>query len=137
LLLKVPFTRSVLTVLFVLFLFALCSVWFMEPMKVLVQPAALGLVLAIAAVLLDGSIKRQRQAHALPISGSEDFHGSSLGRPPRGYAEPIGSEDPTAVRPSPDGAPDSQATQHRALGAESSTRTPPALIGSSLSEKPE
>jgi hypothetical protein len=137
LLLKVPFTRNILTVLFVMFLFALCSVWFMEAIQVLLQPAALGLVLAVVAVLLEGSIKNRRQAHALSMAGSEEYSGSALGRTPRGYPEPIGSEDPTAVRPSPDAVADSQATQHRALGAENSSRTPPALIGSSLSEKSE
>jgi hypothetical protein len=137
LLLKIPFTRNILTVLCVVFLFALASVWFMEPIQVLLQPAGLGLLLAFAAVLLDRTIKKHRQADVVPLPGPDEYSGSSLGRSPRGYPQPIGSEDPTAVRPSPESPGDSQGTQQRVLKADHPNPTSSALIGSSLSEKPE
>jgi hypothetical protein len=137
LLLKIPFTRNVLTVLFVLFAFALCSIWYMEPIQVLLQPAGLGLLLAFAAVLLDGSLKKHRPAHAATLAPPDEYSGSSLSHSPHAYPEGLGSEDPTAVRPGPERSGDSQATQHRSSRVENAAQTPPALIGSSLSEKPE
>jgi hypothetical protein len=137
LLLKIPYTRNVLTVLLVVFAFALCSVSYMAPMQVLLQPAGLGLCLAIVAVLMDGSFKRHGQAPIVTLPSSSEFPGSSLGQPTRSYPEVIGSEDPTAVRPSFEKPSDSQATQHRPPRPESSHESPPALIGSSIMENPE
>jgi hypothetical protein len=97
----------------------------------------LGLLLAFVAVLLDASFNRHPTASAAAIPGSDDYRGSSLGHPARGYPEVIGSEDPTAVRPGSESAPDSQTTQERKVNQESSADSSPALIGSSISERPE
>jgi hypothetical protein len=137
LLLKISFTRNVLTVLVVVFAFALCGVWYMAPMQVLLQPAGLGLLLAIVAVLMDASVKRQRQADVMTLPSPSEYHGSSASHPARNYPEVIGSEDPTAVRPGRESASDSQATQHRPPYQEGSQDSPPVLIGSSITEKPE
>ena len=136
LLLKIPFTRNVLTVLVVAFAFALCSVWYLAPMQVLLQPAGLGLLLAIVAVLVDTFFKRQRQANVITLPSPSEYGGSSATLP-RPYPEVIGSEDPTAVRPVRSSLSDSQATQHRPPNEEGSKESPPALIGSSITEKPE
>ncbi|MCA9072337.1 MAG: hypothetical protein KDA84_25605, partial [Planctomycetaceae bacterium] len=133
LLLKIPATRNVLTILLAIFVFALCSVWYAAPMQLLSQSAALGLLLAIVAVLMDRSFKRQTAA-SVSISNPSEYHGSTA-QPMPGYPEPIGSEDPTAVRPLHDKNPDSAATP-QVLKRES-TNAPAELIGSSLSEKSE
>lgn len=133
LLLKIPATRSVLTILLVLFAFALCSVWYAAPMQLLSQPAALGLLLAIVAVLMDRSLKRQT-ASSVPLSNPSEYHGSTA-HPMPGYPEPIGSEDPTAVRPMHEKNSDSVTTPQ--ISGRDSQTIAPELIGSSISEKSE
>jgi hypothetical protein len=86
---------------------------------------------------MDSSFNRQGTANAAALPGSDDYRGSSLGHPARGFPEVIGSEDPTAVRPGSESAPDSQTTQERKANQESSANSSPALIGSSISERPE
>ncbi len=133
LLLKIPATRNVLTVLLAVFAFALCGIWYTAPMQLLLQPAALGLLLAIVAVLIDGSFKRQRQSAVVPLPSPNDYQAAST--PP--YAEPIGSEDPTAVRQFPEAKFGSSATQHRVSRSSSAGSSAPELIGSSITENPE
>lgn len=133
LLLKIPATRNVLTILLALFAFALCNVWFAAPMQLLSQPAALGLFLAIVAVLMDRTFKRQTSS-SVSLSGPREYHGSTA-QPMPTYPDPIGSEDPTAVRALHDNNSDSAATP-QISGHD--VATPPAdLIGSSISEKSE
>lgn len=136
-LLKIPATRNVLTVLFVLFAFALAGVWYAAPMRLLIQPAFLGLLLAVVAVLLDSSFKRGRSPSLVPMSNAGDFSGSSAPHAFPGYPEPIGSEDPTAVR---------QNAQRRTGSSEDPQSTPDErtvdhahseFVGSSVAEKPE
>ena len=47
---------------------ALLGVWFAAPVQVLLQPAVLGLVLAILAAAIDGFVKRRAR------SGDGDDH---------------------------------------------------------------
>ncbi len=133
LLLKIPATRNVLTVLLAVFAFAVCGIWYAAPMQLLLQPAALGLLLAIVAVAIDGSFNRRRQATVVAMPSPSDFHPSSASP----YAQPIGSEDPTAVRQLPAAHPGSSATQHRGSRPSTGDSSAPELIGSSISEKPE
>jgi len=59
---RVPATRNVLSVLVLAFLFALLSVWHLELMLLLLQPALLGLLLASAAAIFDATTRRRRGA---------------------------------------------------------------------------
>ncbi len=129
-LLKIPFTRNVLTVLMVVFAFAACGVWFMAPMQVLLQPAGLGLLLAIVAVLMDGSLKKSPPAD-IALPSPEDYAGSSVGSLAQSYPEVIGSEDPTAVRQVPAEASEPQSSRS------GSSDSSPALMSSSIMENPE
>ena len=71
LLLKIPATRNVLTVLLAVFAFALCGIWYTAPMQLLLQPAALGLLLAIVAVLIDGSVQTPTPIRRGPAAQSQ------------------------------------------------------------------
>lgn len=96
-LLKVPRSRHVLVALTLGFVAAVVSLWYLEPLKLLVQPAVLGILLAVLAVGIDSLTKRQRSGATLTFQNPTDFvaHAALV---QRGHP-PIGPEDPTAVRP--------------------------------------
>lgn len=94
---KLRAIRNVVAVLFLLTAVAVIAVWFPEPVAVLAQPAAVGLLLAAMAAIVDRMVKRQRRAPVLTFRPASGVSGDSQSRP---YG-PIGSEDPTAVRPAP------------------------------------
>lgn len=102
-LLKVPATRSALTLLAAATALAIAGLWFTTPVQLLLQPAILGLLLAMAAAWIDGSLKRRRPAAFLTLSSPSDFTplSSSFNR---GEAAGLGSEDPTLLRPAPSSA---------------------------------
>lgn len=54
----IPATRNVFSVIVIFFLFAVASLYFVEPMLLLLQPAIFGLVLALAATVIDSSSRR-------------------------------------------------------------------------------
>ncbi|WP_145367287.1 hypothetical protein [Maioricimonas rarisocia] len=54
-------TRNIVTVLALALVFSLANLWFPEPMTVLMQPAALGLVLALAAAAIDNRLRMTRE----------------------------------------------------------------------------
>lgn len=56
---NLPSTRNMLTLLLVAFGFSLLSLWFLEPIQLLLQPAVLGIVLAVLASLVDFKSRRQ------------------------------------------------------------------------------
>ena len=56
---KIPGTRNIFSLLVLSFCFAVASLWYAEPMLLLLQPSLLGLALAIAATLIDSSGRRQ------------------------------------------------------------------------------
>ena len=99
-LLKVPATRNVFSLLLLTFVVALVALWYMEPVQVLLQPALLGLLLAVVAALIEGGLKRQRAGAVLTLSSPSDFVGPVM---PASSADHLlsvaaGSEEPTAVR---------------------------------------
>jgi len=100
LLLKIPYTKNILTFLLLGFGVAVTSLWFHESVELLLQPALLGLVLALAATLIDGFFKKNQSATVLTISAPSDYAAapSSIERMP---ALGIGSEDPTIQREGP------------------------------------
>lgn len=54
-----PATRNVFSLIVIFFLFAVASLYFVEPMLLLLQPAIFGLVLALAATVIDSSSRRR------------------------------------------------------------------------------
>jgi hypothetical protein len=77
---RIPATRNVLSVLALAFVFVLLSVWYLELMQLLLQPALLGMLLASAAALFDGMTRRRRGAARSFDSGVERPHSAGAGR---------------------------------------------------------
>jgi hypothetical protein len=100
-LLYLPLTRNVLTFLFVAFSVSIVSLWFPAPVEVLLQPAVLGLMLAIVAAFINSMLRREKQVPVLTLSSPSDFGARLSGLssvesvPNRGP----GSEEPTTLRP--------------------------------------
>jgi hypothetical protein len=96
-LMNIPATRHVLTILLLGFATTVLALWFPEPVLVLLQPAGLGLLLAIVAALIQGAMLRTRKAQVLTLSSPSGFTApaSSVRRevPPG-----IGSEEVTSIR---------------------------------------
>lgn len=59
LLIKVSVSRNPLTALLVIFAAATASIWYAEPIRLLLQPALLGLALAIAAAMIESALKHE------------------------------------------------------------------------------
>ncbi|HVW01483.1 MAG TPA: hypothetical protein VHB77_14120 [Planctomycetaceae bacterium] len=97
-LMYVPATRHVLTILLVAFATTAIALWFSEPVLVLLQPAALGLGLAVLAALLQGWLRRQRQGRVLALTPPSALlaPGSSLHRD---LPNLPGNQETTALRP--------------------------------------
>ncbi len=79
-LLKIPALRSVLVVLAVGFVLAVLSLWFPEPVMLLLQPALLGLLLALAAAFIDGLFVRRQSSPVLSFPSPLDASASGSGR---------------------------------------------------------
>lgn len=78
--LRVPALRNVLVVLGLLFVLAVVSLWFLEPVLLLLQPALLGLALAFAAALIDRAVNRRSPAPPVLTFPSISVSGSGTGR---------------------------------------------------------
>jgi hypothetical protein len=72
-LLRIPATRHVLTILFVGFGLSLAGLWHLEAVQLLLQPAVFGLVLAIVASIIETRVKRQQRASLVTFSSPSDF----------------------------------------------------------------
>lgn len=72
-LLRVPATRHVLTALTMLLALTIVSLWFSEPVKLLLQPGLLGFTLAVIAVYIDDQLKRRRKTTLMSLSSASDF----------------------------------------------------------------
>ncbi len=91
-LLKLPATRHVLTFLSLGFVVAIVSLWYAESVQLLVQPALLGLILAVVAAFIDNLFKRRRTAAVVQLASPSDLVApSSLVDHP---AAVIGSDGP-------------------------------------------
>jgi hypothetical protein len=97
-LVKWPATRHVLTVLAVAFVVALLGVWFAAPMQVLLQPALLGVALAVIAAAIDAFVKRRARPLTLTLTSSSSFMTPASSHP-RMPVMGVGSNEFTAVRP--------------------------------------
>jgi hypothetical protein len=72
-LVKWPRTRHVVTLLTVAFVVALMGVWFAAPVQVLLQPAVLGVLLAMMAAAIDGFVKRRARPVTVTFTSSSGF----------------------------------------------------------------
>ena len=97
-LVKVPVSRSVLTLLLIGFGMSAAGMWFPGPMLLLVQPAGLGLLLAVAAACIDSVIKRRRRRGVVTLSSPSGFMTapSSINRD---LVVGVGSNEFTSIRP--------------------------------------
>jgi len=78
-LLRIPATRHVLTFLLLGFLLSTMALWQPEPVQLLVQPALFGMLLAIAAAILENRIHRSHQASLVTLTSPDDFLAESDG----------------------------------------------------------
>ncbi len=97
-LVKWPAMRHVLTVLSLAFLISLLGVWFAAPMQVLLQPALLGVALAMIAAAIDAFVKRRARPLTVTLTSSSSFMtpAPSHARMP---VIGVGSNEFTSVRP--------------------------------------
>ena len=106
LLLKIPATRNLLTLLLAAFVVALISVWYWEQVQLLLQPAILGLILAASAAVIERLLEKQRRKPILTIPPPSDYivptkAGSSVDHPIFSPMFGVGSDEPTMVRVPP------------------------------------
>lgn len=104
LLLRIPATRNVMTLLAGAFCLALMELWYKAPVQLLLQPAILGFVLAVGAALIESSLKRDRSSSVLTLSSPSDFVVTPPSAAPASAAPvaPADTNAPTAVRPPAD-----------------------------------
>ncbi len=98
LLVKVPVTRHVLTVLTIGFGIALAGVWRPDPILLLLQPAGLGLLLAIGAAGIDSMMQRRRQRGVVTLTSPSGFMTPPSSVNHEGVVG-VGSEEFTTIRP--------------------------------------
>lgn len=72
-LLRIPTTRHVLTILVVGFGLSLAGLWHLEAVQLLLQPAVFGLVLAVVASIIESRVKRRQRASLVTFSSPSDF----------------------------------------------------------------
>jgi hypothetical protein len=108
-LLKFPATRSVITLLTAVFAVALLGLWHSAPIQLLLQPAILGLLLAIAMVLIESSLKRTGDSTILTLSSPSEFMPPSTSMEPS-FLVNAASAVPNAVRSSSIAEPESIST---------------------------
>ena len=70
---KFPFARSPLTLFVFAFAAAIAYLWSPEAVRLLLQPAILGFVLAATAALLDARFQRRRARYLLAAPSAADF----------------------------------------------------------------
>lgn len=100
-LVKWPATRHVLTMLAAGFLVSLLGIWFAAPVQVLLQPAVLGLALAIFAAAIDGFLYRRSRSVTVTLTSPSGFITSPSSHP-RSPAGAVGSNEFTSLRPPPE-----------------------------------
>lgn len=103
-LVRLPGTRHAVSLLALVFAVAVAGLWFPEPVLLLQQPAAIGLVLAVMAAWVDSRLRRRREGRGVTLAPASGFQmpslpGSSINRD---LLPSIGTEDYTVNRPLPD-----------------------------------
>lgn len=72
-LVRIPATRHVLTLLLLGVAMALVGIWHFEPVQLLLQPALIGIGLAVVASLLESRIKRNQQLAFVTLSAPSEL----------------------------------------------------------------
>lgn len=72
-LLRIPITRHVLTLPVVGFCMALAGLWRLEAVQILVQPALIGLALALVLSVFEARFKKRRTASMVTLASPSDF----------------------------------------------------------------
>jgi hypothetical protein len=119
-LLRLRAARSLLTLFVFAFAVAVCCLWYAEAVRLLLQPALLGFLLALVAAFVDARLQKRRGRVVLEAPGAAEFaatatSGSSLERNLLSGADP---EAPTINRHAgPDGSEGPQALSASASGS--------------------
>lgn len=92
-----PAARHVLTLLIVSFCVALLAVWFPGPVLVLLQPAGLGILLAIAAAAIQTFLRRKTAPISVTLTSPSGFMTPTSSVSP-GVVVSVGSNEYTSVR---------------------------------------
>lgn len=103
-LVKWPATRHVLTFLTVGFAVSLLGVWFTVPVQVLLQPAVLGVLLAVLAAMIDSFLKRRARPVTVTLTSPSGLTTPASSHA-RGPAAGVGSNDYTSLRTPEDALP--------------------------------
>ncbi len=67
---RLPATRNVFSLIVISFAFAVAGLWYVEPILLLLQPAALGVLLALTATIVDSTSRSRgvdQSSHSSPI----------------------------------------------------------------------
>jgi hypothetical protein len=110
-LLRLRAARSLLTLFVFVFAVAVCSLWYSEAVRLMLQPALLGFLLAIGAAIIDARVQKRRGSMLLQSPSAAEFvttatSPSSIERVLVPSADP---EAPTINRmANSEGSPDSQ-----------------------------
>lgn len=97
---KLPATRNVFSLVVIAFLFAAASLWYLEPLLLLLQPAILGVALALTATVVDSLTRR-------PSADPSSMRGSKHKLP---HLDDVGSENVSTRIYQPVSVGDSQAS---------------------------
>ncbi|HWL07208.1 MAG TPA: hypothetical protein VNQ76_02230 [Planctomicrobium sp.] len=100
---QVPATRNIFSLIVVSFLFAVASLWYVEPILLLLQPAILGVLLALTATVIDSkknprtsdrSTHKSHLSRTSEVAKEESSSRSALTRiyRPASASKPRGSE---------------------------------------------
>ena len=96
-----PAIRHAVTFLAIALLVSLAGIWYPGPIQVLLQPALLGIVLALIAAAIESYLKRNSRAVTVTLSSASGF-AAPLSSYPRSPALGVGSNEFTSLRPPPD-----------------------------------
>ena len=93
-LLRIPATRHMLTLLGLGCGMAILALWRPEPVQLLLQPALFGLLLAVVAAILENRSRRSQQASLVTLSSPDDFLADSDADVPLHVERPVEVEEP-------------------------------------------
>lgn len=105
LLLKLSAARNALTILTLGLGLAVCAAWSPASVSLLLQPAVLGILLAVVATLFDHYFRKPASPAIITLddlASNETGYGSSVASRTRDFQPALGSEEPTEVRHKPE-----------------------------------
>ncbi|MBI3866886.1 MAG: hypothetical protein HY290_33820 [Planctomycetia bacterium] len=100
--LRWPTARNPAALLLVVFIVALLGAWHSGPVLVLLQPALLGVLLALLAAFIKSFQQRRSRPVLLALGSASGFAAAPASSHPRSPSIGVGSNDYTSLRPPPD-----------------------------------